>query len=136
MKITRSFFSLICIVLLSFNLAAQKSPDASVVTNVDAKQFIDLLSKNDGVLIDLRTPAEIEKGFIKGSKMIDFTDKNYEQEFAKLDKNKTTYIYCAGGGRSGSAAEYMQEHGFKKVVNLQKGFNDWKKQGLSVEMKK
>jgi len=109
---------------------------AQVVENVDAKTFQEDLSKKDGVLIDLRTPAEIEKGFIKGSKMIDFTDKNYEQEFAKLDKNKTTYIYCAGGGRSGQAAEYLKDHGFKKVVNLTKGFNDWKKQGLEVEMKK
>lgn len=136
MKITRSLFALCAFVLLSVNLSAQKSAAAPVVTNVDAKQFSEMLTKNDGVLIDLRTPAEIEKGYIKGSKMIDFTDKNYEQEFAKLDKNKPTYIYCAGGGRSGSAAEYMQEHGFKKVVNLQKGFNDWKKQGLPVEMKK
>ena len=107
-----------------------------VIENVGPQKFQELLNKKDGMLIDLRTPAEIEKGFIKGSVMIDYTDKNYEQEFAKLDKSKTMYVYCAGGGRSSSAADYMKEHGFKKVVNLEKGFKDWKKQGLPVELKK
>jgi phage shock protein E len=109
---------------------------STVVENVDAKTFSDDIAKNKGQLIDLRTPAEIEKGYIKGALFIDFTDKGYEQEFAKLDKNKVVYLYCAGGGRSSSAAEYMQEHGFKKIVNLQKGFNDWKKHGQPVELKK
>ena len=120
------------LLLFSFSAAGY----AQVVENVDAKTFSEDLQKKDGVLIDLRTPAETDKGIIAGAKLIDYTDKGFENEFAKLDKNKTTYIYCAGGGRSSDAAQYMKAHGFKKVVNLEKGFNAWKKQGLAVELKK
>jgi phage shock protein E len=128
--------TLLLLLLCSFGLKAQTSTTPAVVENVDAKKFSELIAKKDGIVIDLRTPAEIEKGFIAGSKMIDYTDKSYEQEFAKLDKSKTMYIYCAGGGRSADAAEYMKVHGFKKVVNLTKGFKDWKAAGMPVEMKK
>ena len=138
MKKMKTSKSLLVLAFFLFSLAgiAQKAGDTTVIQNVDAKKFNEMLEKKDGILIDLRTPGEIEKGFIKGSVMIDYTDKSFEQEFAKLNKNKTTYIYCAGGGRSGDAAVYLKEHGFKKVVNLAKGFNDWKKQGMAVEVKK
>jgi rhodanese-related sulfurtransferase len=132
----------ICITIFLFALLApmksiaQGGPTSTVIENVDPKTFNDALAKKDGILIDLRTPAETDKGFIKGAKMIDYTDKGFEVEFAKLDKNKTTYIYCAGGGRSADAAQYLKDHGFRKVVNLTKGFNDWKKQGMDVEMVK
>jgi phage shock protein E len=131
-KITSLLLMLVC----SFALRAQQSASTPVVENVDSKKFEEMLKNKDGVLIDLRTPGEIEKGFIAGSKMIDYTDKGFETEFAKLDKNKTTYVYCAGGGRSADASQYLKDHGFKKVVNLSKGFNDWKKNGLPVEMPK
>ena len=55
---------------------------------------------------------------------------------SKLDKTKTYLIYCAGGGRSGECAELMKKEGFTHVVNLEKGFDDWKKKGFEVEMKK
>jgi rhodanese-related sulfurtransferase len=130
------FAALLLVLITTLTLHAQQAAETNAVENVDAKQFNELLQKKDGILIDLRTPGEIEKGYIAGSRMIDYTDKNYEQEFAKLDKNKTTYVYCAGGGRSADAAQYLKSHGFKKVVNLTKGFNDWKKAGLPVEVKK
>jgi rhodanese-related sulfurtransferase len=55
---------------------------------------------------------------------------------SKLDKTKTYLIYCAGGGRSGECADLMKKEGFTHVVNLEKGFDDWKKKGFEVETKK
>jgi rhodanese-related sulfurtransferase len=134
---TKLILSLFLLMILAPYISkAQGGPNSTVIENVDAKTFNERIAKKDGILIDLRTPAEIEKGSIKGAKMIDFSDKAYEAEFGKLDKNKPTYIYCAGGGRSADAAQYLKDHGFKKVVNLTKGFNDWKKQGFDVELKK
>jgi rhodanese-related sulfurtransferase len=50
-----------------------------------------------------------------------------------LDKNKTYYIFCAGGGRSGDCLELMQKAGFKEVVELEKGFDNWKSKGFDVQ---
>jgi len=108
----------------------------TTVKNVDAATFKNLVDEKKAELIDLRTTDEINsKGMIKGAKQIDFLDKNAEAEIARLDKKKTYLIYCAGGGRSGDCATLMQKMGFKEVINLEKGFEDWKKKGLEVEKK-
>ena len=64
---------------------------------------------------------------------IDYVD--FEKEADKLDKKKTYYVYCAGGGRSADAAEILVKKGFKNVVNLTGGFSAWKKANLEIELK-
>ena len=116
------------------------------IKNVSASEFkkqIDaygIVAENlvgkKAVLIDLRTPAEIKsKGKIKGAVEIDFLAKDSESIIEKLDKNKSYLIYCAGGGRSGDCAELMQKKAFKEIINLEKGFDDWKKTGNEIELK-
>lgn len=104
--------------------------------NVDAATFKKMIDEKKSVLIDLRTADEINsKGMIKGATQLDFLDKNAEENVKKLDKNKTYLIYCAGGGRSGDCAELMHKLGFKEVINLEKGFTDWKNKGYEIEKK-
>ncbi len=107
------------------------------VENVDAATFKKLIDEKKGMLIDLRTDDELKnKGYIKGATQIDYFGKNAEAVISKLDKNKTYLIYCAGGGRSGECADLMKKEGFMHVVNLEKGFDDWKKKGFETEAKK
>lgn len=109
---------------------------AQTTKNVDAGTFKKLIDEQKSILIDLRTSDEIHsKGMITGAKQIDFLAKDAEAVIGKLDKKKTYLIYCAGGGRSGDCAELMQKLGFKEVVNLEKGFDDWKRKGFEIENK-
>jgi len=101
--------------------------------SVDAATFKSMIDKKDGVVIDLRTDDEVKKGIIKGAIQVDFLAKNFESVVAKLDTTKKYYVYCAGGGRSADAAEYMTKHGFTDVVNLEKGYGDWVKKGNEVQ---
>jgi len=107
------------------------------IEHVDAATFKKLINEKKSYLIDLRTDDELKnKGFIKGAVQIDYFKKDAEVVISKLDKKKTYLIYCAGGGRSGECTELMQKLGFLHVVNLEKGFDDWKKKGFEIEMKK
>lgn len=118
-------------VLISLSFNAQ-----GIIKNVDAATFKKLIDEKKSVLIDLRTTDEINsKGKIKGAQQIDFLAKDAENTISKLDKKKTYLIYCAGGGRSGDCAELMKKQGFKEVVNLEKGFSDWKNKGFDIEKK-
>ena len=128
---------LICMAILSFGFNSfAQTANTTVVTNLSAERFKAIIANDkNGAIIDLRTTDEINKGFIKGSVELDWLAKDSEQQMDKLDKNKTYYIYCAAGGRSGEAAEYMEKHGFKRVYNLEKGFSDWAKKGFPVEKK-
>ena len=85
-------------------------------------------------LLDVRTAGEFRNGHIKGSLQANWND---EQEFAdrtsSLDKSKPVFVYCLSGGRSRAAAAWMIENGFKNVVNLEGGFNTWKRIGKPIE---
>lgn len=104
--------------------------------NLDAAAFKKMTQEKNTVVVDLRTPDEINsKGKIKGALEIDFLAKDAEEKVLKLDKNKTYLLYCAGGGRSGDCKDLMTEKGFKNVFHLTKGFGDWVKAGYEVETK-
>ena len=127
----KKILTLIAIVTCSISFSQTK------IENVDAAIFKKLIDEKKSYLIDLRTDDELKnKGFIKGAAQIDFFKKDAEIVISKLDKTKTYLIYCAGGGRSGECAELMKKEGFTHVVNLEKGFDDWKKKGFEVETKK
>ncbi len=120
----------ILFVFASLSFFAQNK---TVVENVNAATFKKYIDAKKGELIDLRTNDELKnKGMIKGAKQIDFLAKDAEELITKLDHNKTYLIYCAGGGRSGDCAALMEKQGFSHVVNLEKGIEGWKKEGLEV----
>lgn len=126
----RTLFTL-CAFVISLTLTAQ-----SPIKHVDAATFKKHIDQKNAVLIDLRTEDEIRsKGMIKGAMHLDFLAKDSETSISKLDKKKTYLIYCAGGGRSGDCAELMQRLGFKEIINLEKGFSDWKNKGYPIEKK-
>lgn len=121
-------------IILLFLFISGFSSYSQKTLNVNAADFKKQIDLKKGVLIDLRTTEEItSKGKIKGAIQIDFLAKNSEQTIEKLDKNKTYLIYCAGGGRSIDCAELMHKNGFKEVINLEKGFSDWKNKGYEIE---
>jgi rhodanese-related sulfurtransferase len=131
MKKVLSFLMILC----GFSAFAQTA-NTAVVQNYSAVRFKAVIEKDkEAVILDLRTPEEIAKGHIEGAVFIDWLSKDGEKKIAALDKNKTYYVYCAAGGRSGDAAEYMEKLGFKKVGNLEKGFDDWAKKGFPVAKK-
>lgn len=126
----KKIVTLILVFISSFSFSQE------VIKNVDAATFKKMIDEKKYILIDLRTADEIKsKGKIKGAIELDFLDKNAEANIEKLDKKKTYLIYCAGGGRSGDCAELMKKQGFKEVVNLEKGFGDWKNKGFEIETK-
>lgn len=76
-------------------------------------------------LVDVRTPAEWQKGIIENAIKIDVTSSSFEKESLKLlDKTKPVYLYCRSGGRSMIAAEMLLKKGFE-VYNIEGGYMHW-----------
>lgn len=126
----KTLFTLLAVCLNAFIFSQ------TAIINLDAAAFKQKIDEGKSVLIDLRTDDEIaKKGKIKGAQQIDFFAKDAERKIATLDRKKTYLIYCAGGGRSGECAELMEKLGFTVVVNLSKGFDDWKQKGFEIEKK-
>lgn len=82
-------------------------------------------SKN-AVIMDVRTPAEWSEGIIEEAEMLDFLDhENFKKEIQQLDKDKSYYLYCRSGARSGQACQMMSQLGLQ-ANNLIGGIMEWK----------
>lgn len=96
--------------------------DQPKVKNLSQSDLQAKIAEDNVVLIDVRTPAEIDAGIIKGADaFIDYNGPSFQEEIKKLDKSKTYVMYCRSGGRSGNAANFMVKNGFTNVYNLQGG---------------
>ena len=122
------------LVFLLVALAGFGQETSDIIRNVSVEEFSNVMDSLQGeVLIDLRTPDELKLGKIPGAMVIDYFGPDYEPAIQKLDKDKVYMLYCAGGGRSGETAELMSKMGFKRIYNLESGFNGWVKKKMPVE---
>jgi rhodanese-related sulfurtransferase len=113
------------LIVLSVQALAQNQSATSIAKNVSVEEFGKLIASKQGVLLDVRTAAEVKKGAIENSIHIDLFADDFLAQVLKLDKNKPVYVYCASGGRSGEAMDIMSRNGFKAVYNLEGGYGVW-----------
>ena len=74
--------------------------------------------------MDVRTTPEIAaSGKIEDA--IEVPVDELRNNLDKLDKNLTTYVYCAKGLRGYLAFLILQQKGFKKLHNLSGGYTIW-----------
>ena len=106
------------------------------IRNTRAKIFLEMISREKHPqIIDVRTPREYASGHLKGAKLINYYDPNFAKNFDKagLNKRRVVYIYCRSGHRSANAIPVLKELGFKHIVNLTYGINEWKRLELPLE---
>ncbi len=95
--------------------------------DIDQDEWIELTSEDENaVIIDVRTPGEIEEGYIPNMIHHDFFEgQEFIDALEKMDKSKNYYIYCRSGNRSGQACDIMDQLGFENTFNLEGGFMNW-----------
>lgn len=85
-----------------------------------------LSNDKNAVVLDVRTTEELEDGFIPKAIHLDiYQGQDFMDKINKLDKNKSYYVYCKSGGRSGQACAIMSQLGFKNAYNLVGGIMQW-----------
>jgi rhodanese-related sulfurtransferase len=122
---------------LALPALAQDAPlQIKGATTVNAKEIIDLITKNpDMVILDNRKAEDFAAGHIEGAVRLIDTDVTPES-LAKAVKAKDVAVlfYCNGlkCGRAAKAAEKAIELGYSKVFYYALGMEEWNKQGLPV----
>jgi len=83
-----------------------------------------------GLIVDVRTLQEFENGHLADTDLqLDFNSGEFEANVDNMDKEKSYYLYCRTGNRSGQAAQIMREKGFENVYNIG-GFEDLVRSGF------
>lgn len=98
----------------------EKSYSDLTVEELDSMQ-----SRNDVILLDVRTPEEISKGKIGDALEADVLSPGFKAHIQDLDHEKNYVVYCRSGRRSVTASEIMVRAGFIHVYNLVGGYKEW-----------
>lgn len=96
----------------------------SEVSVEELKEIIAQKETAEYQVLDVRTPGEISAlGKIEGA--IEIPVDTLRNNLELLDKNRTTYVYCAKGLRGYLAFLILQQNGFEQLHNLSGGYTIW-----------
>jgi sulfur-carrier protein adenylyltransferase/sulfurtransferase len=89
-----------------------------------ARDYMHRKNADDFALLDVRQPEEYESEHLPGAKLIPLAELG--SRLSELRPNKPTIVYCAIGGRSRAASQFLAGKGFTEVFNLSGGIKAWK----------
>ena len=101
--------------------------------HLKAKDFNDIISQKNTVLVDMRNHYESEIGHFDGAITPDvdtFRDSLdlIEADLAEHKEDKNLVMYCTGGIRCEKASAYYKHKGFKNVYQLEGGIINYVRQ--------
>ena len=100
---------------------------------VNTTQAIELINRQDALVLDVRDAGDYGAGHILGAKNVPLPRiDDGGGEFAKR-KDRPVIVYDDGGDRSAKAAAALKRQGFTQVANLSGGLGAWRQAGLPVE---
>ena len=124
--------TLAVIIMLSSCSNNQAQQSVSVLENVDARTFKNFVDAGKGIILDVRTPEEVSKGYINNASTINLYDDDFIAKINLIQKDKQIYVYCRSGNRSLVASELLKKNGFSKIYNLKGGISEWENNGFPI----
>ena len=115
---------------LGFFANAQSQSEVEVL---EPQAFIERVKADtSAIILDVRQPEEFAEGHLAQAINLDWLNQTaFINGLAKLNKQKTYYVYCRSGRRSQAAAGKLKAEGFQ-VVDLKGGYQHWVEVGMPV----
>ncbi len=106
---------------------------AATYREVSALEARDLIKNRHPLILDVRTEREFISGHILDAILIPVGV--FQNRIGEVGGNKEdpVFIYCRSGNRSTVASRMLINAGFKQVINLRHGLNDWNRQKLPLK---
>lgn len=103
------------------------------VRNVSPNQTVQLINRQQAVVVDLRESSEFQAGHIPAAINLPFIQLATRVAELEKFKDKPMVLYCALGQRSARAGVVLRRRGFDSVYSLAGGVNAWRGQNLPLE---
>lgn len=92
--------------------------------DIDGREGVKLVAAGNVRIVNVRTPQETRSGIIAGAQLIPVDE--IESRVREIPKDgKPVLIYCAAGGRSAAACEFLSQQGYDNLYNLVGGYGTW-----------
>ena len=139
MKQKYAIVILIAVLICSFTQAQIQTP-GQIVENVKTKitqiTVDDLKTKMDSenqfILLDVRTEKEYLAGHIENASWLPRGFMEFKIQKLIDDPETEIILYCKRGSRSALTTYTLIEMGYKNVLNLNGGFEEWISNGNSI----
>ncbi|MDH5353360.1 MAG: rhodanese-like domain-containing protein [Gammaproteobacteria bacterium] len=104
------------------------------IKEISVTEFSELLKANHQFeIIDIRTPAEVERGVIPDAMTLPMHLIPLKLNFF-IAAEKQIVIYCRTGSRAAQACRFLNQQGIHNVINLRGGIVKWSGSGLPLAM--
>ncbi|HEU4455173.1 MAG TPA: rhodanese-like domain-containing protein [Longimicrobium sp.] len=101
------------------------------VEQIDSRELAERMGAGAVNVLDVRGRAEWEAGHLPG---VPNVPVGYlADRLDEIPTDRPLVLQCQGGARSSIAASVLRAHGFRDVLNLTGGFQDWVSTGHPVE---
>lgn len=100
---------------------------------VSAFEAVQLINRQEALVIDVRDTGEFDAGHLPNAKHI--PERQITERLKELEKFKERplIVICRTGMRSGVAVEVLRRNGFAAAVNLSGGLGAWQDAGMPLE---
>ena len=132
--ILNNWYLFIALGVILFLLAAGPvSQRMHGIKNANAAQAVQLLNRENGVVVDVCEPKEFSAGHVPNA--INLPLSSLKDRLRELEKHKSKPIVvsCRSGNRSLKGAVLLRKHGFPTVYNLSGGLQAWERDNLPVQ---
>ena len=102
---------------------SETTSDAAPLFPDEARDFMAEHKEGSYTLLDVRQAFEYQEAHLPGATLIPLP--TLPDLLGSLDPGKPTIVYCASGGRSRMAAQFLTHQGFRHVFNLVGGIQAW-----------
>jgi rhodanese-related sulfurtransferase len=100
---------------------------------VDTGRAIQLINREDALVVDVRDAGDYAAGHILGAKNLPLARIEEGGGDIAKRKEKPLIVYDDGGESSAKAAAALKKQGFTQVASLSGGLGAWRQAGLPVE---
>ena len=122
------FFSLPLLVTIFLLINASSKKGGRKIT---PQNLILLANDDNAFVIDLRDSEQFQSGHITGSINIPFLNLNKRSNEIPQDK-EAVILVCEMGSVSPNAGEILMKEGYKDLLILKGGINEWRLQNLPL----
>lgn len=105
----------------------------SKVREVGVTEAVQLINRQDAVILDVREQGEFRSGHIPNARSIPLGDLGARAKDLEKFKSKPVLAVCASGNRSANALKELQKAGIEQVYSLAGGMQAWQQASMPVE---
>ena len=100
---------------------------------VGVVEAVQLINRQDAVIVDVREPGEFKAGHIPNARNIPAGEIAARLKDLEKFKTRTILVACAAGNRSTTACGALRNAGFEQVYALAGGMGAWQQASMPLE---